>query len=234
MPALQGGGRRAGETPEFLQRRWSPAARVTAGGVGGTLVLLGLKRRGGLGIAASVLGTGLMARSIANRSARGLTGFGAGMRAVDYRKTVTVAAPVDEVYDAWSRVENLPRILSHIREVRDIGNGRTRWTATGPAGVPVSWDAVVTAQVPGEVLAWKSEPGSMIDNAGIVRFEPVRDGEATRVDIHLSYNPPAGSMGDVVASLLGADPKSAMDEDLVRFQSVLEQDTGNGRDAVSP
>ncbi|HJU85796.1 MAG TPA: SRPBCC family protein, partial [Gemmatimonadota bacterium] len=165
---------------------------------------------------------------------RRLTGMGPGRRAVDYRKTITVAAPVDEVYDLWSRVENFPRIMSHIREVRDIGNGRTRWTATGPAGIPVSWDAVVKQQVPGEVLAWESEPGSMIDNAGVIRFEPVGDGDSTRVDIHLSYNPPAGSGGDVVASLLGADPRSAMDEDIVRFQRLLEEDrTGNGREAVT-
>jgi uncharacterized membrane protein len=233
VPALQGGRHRVGETPEFLQRRWSPAARIAAGGVAGTLLLLGLKRRGRLGMAASALGTGLLARSIANRSVRRLTGVGAGRRAVDYRKTITVAAPVDEVYDVWSRVENFPRIMSHIREVRDIGNGRTRWTATGPAGIPVSWDAVVTQQMPGEVLAWRSEPGSMIDNAGVIRFEPVGDGEATRVDIHLSYNPPAGSVGDVVASLLGAVPKSAMDEDMVRFQSLVEHDrTGNGRESA--
>ncbi len=228
------GVRRAGETPELLQRRWSPGARVVGSGVGGTLLLLGLKRRGGLGMAATALGTGLMARSISNRSARQLTGLGTGRRAVDYRKTITVGAPVDEVYDAWSRVENFPRIMSHIREVRDIGNGRTRWTATGPAGVPVSWDAVVTQDVPGEILAWRSEPGSMIDNAGFIRFEPVGDGESTRVDIHLSYNPPAGSAGDVVASLLGADPKSAMDEDMVRFQSLVEEGrTGNGRETAS-
>ena len=230
VPALQGGRQRVGETPEFLQRRWSPAARVAAGGIGGTLLLLGLKRRGRLGMAATALGTGLMARSIANRSAGRLTGVGARRRAVDYRKTITVAAPVDEVYDTWSRVENFPRIMAHVREVRDIGNGRTRWTATGPAGIPVSWDAVVTQQVPGEVLAWRSEPGSMIDNAGVIRFEPVRDGEATRVDIHLSYNPPAGSVGDVVAGLLGADPGAAMDEDIMRFQSLVERDrAGNGR-----
>ena len=233
VPALQGGRQRVGETPEFLQRRWSPAARIAAGAVGGTLLLVGLKRRGRLGIASTALGTGLMARSIANRSARQLTGLRAGRRAVDYRKTITVAAPVDEVYDVWSRIENFPRIMSHVREVRDIGNGRTRWTATGPAGIPVSWDAVVKEQVPGEVLAWESEPGSMIDNAGVIRFAPVGDG-ATRVDIHLSYNPPAGSIGDVVASLLGADPKSAMDEDMVRFQSLLEHDrTGNGREAAT-
>lgn len=97
VPALQGGGHRQGERPEFLQRRWSPAARVTATGVGGTLLLLGLKRRGRLGIAASTLGTGLLARSIANRPARRLIGLGYDGRAVDHRKPISVAAPVGSV-----------------------------------------------------------------------------------------------------------------------------------------
>ncbi|MGH7572321.1 MAG: SRPBCC family protein, partial [Gemmatimonadota bacterium] len=224
VPGLQGAPRRSGETAEFRQENWSPAARFAAGTTGGALVLLGMGRLGKLGIASTAVGAGLVARSVANKPVRRLTGIGAGRRAVDYRKTITVQAPLDEVYDFWSRVENFPRIMSHIREVRDIGRNRTRWTAVGPAGIPVSWDAVVTARVPGEVLAWRSEPGSTIDNAGIVRFEPVDGGaEATRIDIRLSYNPPAGAVGDVVASLLGVDPKSAMDEDLVRFKSLIEE-----------
>ncbi|MGH7542862.1 MAG: hypothetical protein ACREK7_02895 [Gemmatimonadota bacterium] len=76
--------------------------------------------------------------------------------------------------------------MSHVQEVREIGPGRTRWKATGPLGTTVSWNAVETARVPGRLLAWRSEPGSQIDNAGIVRFEPVGDG-ATRVDVRLSY-----------------------------------------------
>src|SRR5687767_13429230 len=87
-PALQGGSHRAGESSEFLQRRWSPAARIAAGGVGGTLLVLGLKRRDRLGLAASALGTGLMARSLAHRTTRPLTGAGTGSRAVDYRDTI--------------------------------------------------------------------------------------------------------------------------------------------------
>jgi uncharacterized membrane protein len=44
----------------------------------------------------------------------------------------------------------------------------------------------------------------------------------TRIQIRLSYNPPAGALGHGVAALLGSDPKRAMDEDLVRFKSLLE------------
>ena len=234
VAGLQGTGRRRGEISEFRQEHWSPAARLAAGTAGGALTVFGLKRFGKLGGAATAVGAGLLARSIANKPARRLTGVGAGRRAVDYRKTITVEAPVEEVYELWSHLENFPRFMSHIREVRDIGDDRTLWTAVGPAGVSVSWVAAVTAREPDKVLAWRSEPESMVDNAGMVRFEPVRDGAATRVDIHLSYNPPAGAIGDAVAGLLGVDPKSAMDEDLVRFKSLLEEGrTTNGSEQVT-
>ncbi len=61
-----------------------------------------------------------------------------------------------------------------------------------------------------------------IENAGIARFEANPDG-STRLDIRMSYNPPAGALGHLIASMFGADPKHAMDEDMVRFQSILER-----------
>ena len=50
-----------------------------------------------------------------------------------------------------------------------------------------------------------------------------------RLDIRVSYNPPAGAIGHAIALLFSADPKHAMDDDLVRFKSLLE----DGRSAGS-
>src|SRR5262249_33201328 len=109
-----------------------------------------------------------------------------------------------------------------VREVRDLGNGRSHWAAEGPAGIPVRWDAVITRFVPNQLLAWRSEPGSVIANAGILRFEATPEGN-TRVDIRLSYNPPGGALGHFAARLFGADLKSLMDEDLVRLKGLSEE-----------
>src|SRR5690606_32636026 len=105
--------------------------------------------------------------------------------------------------------ENLPLFMSHLREVRDTGGGRSRWTAEGPAGISISWDAEVTGYRDGELIAWKSVGTTPVGNAGIVRFEPA-EGGATRIDVRMSYNPPAGAFGHLVASLFGKDPKRAM------------------------
>lgn len=67
--------------------------------------------------------------------------------------------------------ENFPKIMAHIREVRETGDGRSHWTVAGPAGVPIEWDTEVTARVPNEVIAWRTLPGSLVGHDGIVRFE---------------------------------------------------------------
>jgi uncharacterized membrane protein len=222
VPGLQGGGRRPGERFELLQENWSPTARLLASLAGGALAAYGAIRRGFPGAALGTLGLGLLARGLTNIELKRLVGLGGGRRAVDVQKTISINAPVDQVFALWSNYANFPRFMSNLREVRDLGDGRSHWVAQGPAGVPVEWDAVITRYEPNKVLAWKSVPGALVANAGIIRFEPTPGG-GTRVDIKLSYNPPAGALGHAVALLFGADPKSEMDEDLVRFKSLIEE-----------
>src|SRR6185503_5854390 len=94
------------------------------------------------------------------------------------------------------------------------------------------WDAVITRLEDGKVLEWKSVEGSTVENAGIIHFEDLGEGR-TRLDIRLSYNPPAGVIGHAFAKLLGADPKKQMDDDLLRFKSLMELGKATGHEQVS-
>jgi uncharacterized membrane protein len=226
VPGLQGGHGARGERWEILQTNWAPAIRFLVGTAGTTLLMYGLRERGLAGTAAGVAGAGMLARALSNREMKRILGIGAGRAAVNIQKTLNIYAPPKEVFSFWSNYQNFPRFMTHLREVRDLGNGRSHWIAAGPAGVPVAWDAEITEIVPNEVLAWKSTPGSTIENAGIVRFDPNQDG-GTRVTVRMSYNPPAGAMGHAVASLFGADPKRELDDDLLRLKSLIE--TGKTR-----
>ncbi len=220
-PALQGGRVRPGDRMEFMQEHWSPAARVVAGATGAGLALYGGKRRGILGTGLGAAGLLLAARGFTNLELKRLTGLGGGRQAVNINKTISVKAPVEEVFSLWSDFENFPLFMKNVLEVRRAGNGRTHWKVAGPAGVPLEWDAETTGYEPNRLLAWKTLPGAVVEHAGIVRFEPIRDG-STRIDVRLSYNPPAGAMGHGVAALLGTDPKTEIDEDLMRMKSVIE------------
>jgi len=221
MPNLQGGRARRGARFELMQSNWSPAARLLTTLTGGALMGLCLRRRDAFGVAAGTLGFGLMARGITNVETSRIIGIGGGRRAIDFHKTINIEAPVERVFELWKNSDNFPHFMTNVREVRNLGDGRSQWTVAGPAGLSVKWNAVVTEFIPNKIIAWKSEPGSAIANAGIVRFEP-SNGAGTRVTIRMSYNPPAGAVGHALAKIFGANPKREMAQDLLRMKTMIE------------
>ena len=184
------------------------------------VALYGVTRRGPLGFAARTLGAGMLWSELRQPTVPAAPAGRERRRTVDIQKTLFIEAPPERVYEFWTDYENFPLFMSNVREVQDLGGGRSHWVVRGPGGVPIEWDAVLTEQVPGEALAWRSRPGSMLENAGAVRFRA--EGEGTRVDLRLCYSPPAGGAGQAVAELLGADPRAKLNEDLGRLKSLLE------------
>jgi uncharacterized membrane protein len=144
---------------------------------------------------------------------------------VDAAARITVNRPVEEVYAYWRRLENLPSFMTHLRGVEPLGEDRSRWTASGPAGTEVSWEAEITADQRDERIAWRSvgDAGDIsVPNEGSVEFRPAPGGRGTEVRARISYRPPAGRLGAVVAGLLGENPTQQLRDDLRRFKQILE------------
>jgi uncharacterized membrane protein/osmotically-inducible protein OsmY len=219
MPGLQEGGFRE-ERFEYRQERWAPAPRVLAGVAGAGLAAFGIVKRTPVGIGGGVAGLSLLLRSVTNQPVKRVFGVGRGRRPVDLQKEMWIDASIEEVYEFWNNPQNFPRFMTHVKDLRDLGDGRYHWKVEGPGSVPFEWDAEITQQIPNEVIAWRSLPGALVHSSGIVRFEPLEGG--TRIIIRMQYNPPAGRLGHMFAKLLGSDPKQQMDDDLARFKSLLE------------
>jgi len=220
IPELQGGVPRTGETFELLQASWSPAVRLLAGVAGGALALYGARRKGAVGATVELAGLGLIARGMTNLEMRDVLGLSGG-RGVSIRKTINIDAPVERIFKVWNQHECFPFFMSHVREVKALGNDRFHWTVAGPAGITVEWEGVITERIPNRKLVFESVAGSVIEQKGIVRFQPNKR-RGTRVDVKMSYHPPAGVAGHIVARLFGADPRSEMIEDLMRMKSFIE------------
>lgn len=221
VPSLQGGMPRH-EVSELAQARWTPALRLMVGAGGALIALYGLGRRDVLGSLMRLTGAGLVARATTDFPVSRLVGLDGGRRGIVVQKTVTLAMPIERVYDLWNHPEQFPCFMQHIQEVRPQGADRYHWVVKGPAGLPVEWDAVVTKREPNRLIAWKSVEGQAIENAGLIHFEPTADG-GTRLNIRMTYHPPAGVLGHAVASFFGADPKHEMDVDFVQVKQLLEQ-----------
>jgi uncharacterized membrane protein len=145
-----------------------------------------------------------------------------GDGSADVRATVTIDRSAAELYAFWRDLENLPRFMTHVDSVQDIGGGRSHWRATGPAGTSVEWDAEVIVDEPGVRISWSSLPDSQIDNEGLLEFAPAPKGRGTEVRLRLSYAPPGGTLGRVVAKVLGEEPKQQVTDDLRRFKQLME------------
>lgn len=158
----------------------------------------------------------LLAAVQASRSGR------AARRALRLRAAITVNRPSDEVYRFWRDFENLPGFMSHLESVQVDDYRHSRWTAKGPAGRTVEWDAEIVEDRPDELIAWRSMPGATVPNSGRVGFVRAAAGRGTEIRVELEYDPPAGAVGRAVAKLFGEEPEQQVNDDLRRFKQVIE------------
>src|SRR5438477_581878 len=73
-------------------------------------------------------GLGLLTRATFNKELGCLFGI-RGRNAVEVRKTIHVAAPVERVFPYFARYQAFPRFMAHLEEVHDLGGGRSHWIA---------------------------------------------------------------------------------------------------------
>ena len=136
--------------------------------------------------------------------------------------STTINLPREQVFTFWRDLSNLPKVMHHLVSVTQNGEKSSHWVAEGPGGRRMEWDAEIINEIPNELLAWRSLPGSQVDSAGSVRFKDAPRGRGTEIRVELQYNPPGGFLGAAVAKLFGRDPQAEIEEDLYRLKQFLE------------
>lgn len=144
---------------------------------------------------------------------------------IEVHESVVIDKPASELYSYWRKLENLPRIMSHLESVTEMGT-RSHWKAKAPLGLSVEWDATVTEDRPNEVISWRSDDDAQVPNEGSVRFSGVGaqsvNNPYTVVSVSLTYHPPLGPVGAAVAKLFGEEPTQQIKDDLKNFKQAVE------------
>ncbi|MEV7555072.1 SRPBCC family protein [Amycolatopsis sp. NPDC089917] len=137
---------------------------------------------------------------------------------------VEVDAPAQACYDWWRSLTRLPQVFSDVKTVEAVDGDatRTRWKVDGPLGSTVEWEARIVEDAAPHKIAWATvdDADPDVKNAGVVRFDDKGDGR-TGVEISFEYEPPAGKLGEAVASLL-ADPQNKVERAAAEFKTVIE------------
>jgi uncharacterized membrane protein len=213
-----------------LQMNLSDRERIVSGVLGLGLAGAGLARDGFTRWALLLAGGALLQRSLSGHCRlyekleldRRHTRAGVpGNRGKRVESSVEIRCPAETLYSFWRDLEQLPRVMRHVKSVERRGNKRSHWTVAGPVGQTVEWDAEIINEESGRFIVWQSLPGATVGNAGSVWFEPSGDG-VTRVKVAFEFDPPAGAIGVAAAELLGISPEADLVEDLQRFKEFAE------------
>jgi uncharacterized membrane protein len=210
--------------------RWIPSIG------GGVLVAYGLGRRDGWGLAFALLGGGMIYQGVSRHNfvfqllgrntaplatppdASSLSGH-----LFHVERTVTVNRSPEESYQRWHNFEQLPDAIAALKKVQIQSPLRSRWIATiAGQKLTTTWNAEITSDEPGEHIAWQTLPGSFFAHHGMVSFTPATDGRGTEVKVTFDYVLPGGSMGALVAKLIGRAPEQQIREGLRHFKALLE------------
>ena len=139
-------------------------------------------------------------------------------------RTVTIRKPKKELYDFWRDFTNLPKVMDNLESIKvhDEDKTRSTWVIRAPAGQTVDVETKVTEDTEGEVIAWSSVEGSDITTNGRVEFTDAPGNRGTRVSLIMSYDPPAGAVGKVIAKLFMREPQVQARHDLKRLKMLME------------
>lgn len=138
-------------------------------------------------------------------------------------RTVTIARPREELFAFWRDFQNLASFMENIVSVRPTGDhDRAVWTIRAPAGRTVEVETEIVREQAGELIAWRSVPGSQIDTEGRVTFKDAPGERGTRVSVRVAYKPPAGELGRAIAKLFQREPEVQARHDLKRFKMLME------------
>lgn len=144
---------------------------------------------------------------------------------VNIHVRMVVNKPVNEVYNFWRHLGNLPLFMEHLEAVTVLGETHSEWRAQLPGGVgAVSWKAEILYDEPNRHIGWTSMPGSAIKNAGKVTFKDA--GElGTLVHVVFSYEAPFGAAGEEIARLINPMFEKTIRKDILGFKRFMETGT---------
>ncbi|RZI76978.1 MAG: SRPBCC family protein [Pseudomonas sp.] len=136
-------------------------------------------------------------------------------------EAITINRPAQELYDFWRNPQNLVGIMENIEAIEVLSDTRSRWTVKAPADGHVSWESVISDDVPGRSITWQSAPDADVANSGRIEFHEV-DGRGTVVRATIAYEPPGGALGQIIAKLFQREPRIQTRRDLRRFKQLME------------
>jgi uncharacterized protein YndB with AHSA1/START domain len=148
-------------------------------------------------------------------------GGGKKTRRLPIQRWTDVAAPIDDVYEAWTKFDQFPRFMHRVLNVEQKGQDKISWSEKIWFSSR-QWEGRVTERRKNERIVWKTNSG--MNHKGVVSFHKLAP-NLTRVMITMEFEP--NGMVEKMASGLRF-VKRAVQADLARFKAYVEMEQAKG------
>jgi len=144
---------------------------------------------------------------------------------INIHARLIINRPVNEVYNFWRHLGNLPLFMKHLEGVTVLSDTLSEWTIKVPGvGSTLSWKAEIVGEEVNRYIGWRSLAGSSVRNAGKIEFKDA--GElGTLVHVVFSYHPPLGGAVEEVARFINPVFEKIVRNDIMGFKRYMETGT---------
>lgn len=148
---------------------------------------------------------------------------------VEHYTSVTVSAPVHQVYTLFTHFNDFPKFMRFVKEVTYYDDQRSHWVVQVLG--QYEWDAVNEDWIPNRQVGWRSTSG--LKNSGKVKFQALGPNR-TMVDVYIHYSPPSGILG-ALGENLGVNSyfERVLREDMQNFARMVEEAPAGALDPMS-
>lgn len=165
------------------------------------------------------------AGGIAGKAASKLMGGGGGggkkTRRLPIQRWTDVGAPIDKVYEAWTKFDEFPRFMHRVLNVEQKDRDKISWQEKIWFSKR-QWEGRVTERKKNDRIVWTTTSG--MSHKGVVSFHKLAD-NLTRVMVTMEFEP--NGMVEKMASGLRF-VKRAVQSDLARFKAYVEMEQAKG------
>jgi len=148
---------------------------------------------------------------------------------IEHSASVTIKAPVHQVYKLFTHFSDFPKYMSFIREVTYYDEQRSHWVVQVIR--QYEWDAINVDWITDQQVGWRSTRG--FHNSGKVKFRSLGS-ESTIVDVYIQYVPPKGLLGQFGDTMgISSYFELILQKDLHNFACLVEQAPPDALDPMS-
>jgi uncharacterized protein YndB with AHSA1/START domain len=167
---------------------------------------------------------GKIASKLLGRGDKGDGGNGGGgkkTRRLPIQRWTDVGAPIDKVYEAWTKFDEFPRFMHRVLNVEQKDRDKISWQEKIWFSKR-QWEGKVTERKKNDRIVWTTSSG--MSHKGVVSFHKLAE-NLTRVMVTMEFEP--NGMVEKMASGLRF-VKRAVQSDLARFKAYVEMEQAKG------